>query len=240
MNTFDERISSAVKNWWVSLLLGLLYILIAICLMFTPMASYVALSLLFSVAMFVSGTLEILFAVSNRKHISSWGWYLAGGIIDLILGIYLMASPGLSMTVLPFILAFWLMFRGFSSTGYAMDLKRFGTGNWGWYMAFGILAIICSIAIIWQPGLGVFTLVYMIAYALLIIGIFRVMLSFELRSLHKKRQLRYSKVFSPLEWGFFPTRMGIIPHIYGAFSPPMSKRWGFCFTKYPCLSFFQP
>ena len=97
-----------------------------------------------------------------------------------------MASPELSMTVLPFILAFWLMFRGFSSTGYAMDLKRFGTGNWGWYMAFGILAIICSIAIIWQPGLGVFTLVYMIAYALLIIGIFRVMLSFELRSLHKK------------------------------------------------------
>ena len=30
MNTFDERISSAVKNWWVSLVLGLLYILIAI------------------------------------------------------------------------------------------------------------------------------------------------------------------------------------------------------------------
>lgn len=186
MNAFNEKISSAVKNWWVSLLLGLLYILIAICLMFTPLASYIALSVLFSIAMFVSGTLEILFAASNRKHISSWGWYLAGGIIDLILGIYLMASPGMSMAVLPFILAFWLMFRGFSSTGYAMDLKRYGTGSWGWYMAFGILAILCSIAIIWQPGLGVFTLVYMIAYALLIIGIFRVMLSFELRSLHKK------------------------------------------------------
>lgn len=69
MNTFDERISSAVKNWWVSLLLGLLYILIAICLMFTPMASYVALSLLFSVAMFVSGTLEILFCrVEPEAH----------------------------------------------------------------------------------------------------------------------------------------------------------------------------
>lgn len=186
MNAFNEKISSAVKNWWVSLLLGLLYILIAICLMFTPLASYIALSVLFSIALFVSGTLEILFAASNRKQISSWGWYLAGGIIDLILGIYLMASPGMSMAVLPFILAFWLMFRGFSSTGYAMDLKRYGTGSWGWYMAFGILAILCSIAIIWQPGLGVFTLVYMIAYALLIIGIFRVMLSFELRSLHKK------------------------------------------------------
>lgn len=188
MNSIDEKISSAVKNWWVSLLLGLLYILIAICLMFTPLASYIALSILFSIAMFVSGTLEILFAVTNRHHISSWGWYLAGGIIDLILGIFLMLSPGLSMAVLPFILAFWLMFRGFSSTGYAMDLKRYGTGSWGWYLAFGILAIISSIAIIWYPGLGVFTLVYLIAYALLIIGIFRVMLSFELRSLHKKME----------------------------------------------------
>lgn len=60
MKTFIDTINFGVKNWWVSLLLGLLYILIAICLMFTPLASYVALSVLFSVSMFVSGTLEIL------------------------------------------------------------------------------------------------------------------------------------------------------------------------------------
>ena len=127
-------------------------------------------------------------SLANKKGISSWGWYLAGGIIDLILGIFLMASPGLSMEVLPFVLAFWLMFRGFSATGYSMDLKRYGTRNWGWYMVFGILAILCSIGVIWQPALGAFTLVYMIAYALLIIGIFRVMLSFELKSLHKRNK----------------------------------------------------
>ena len=112
MKTFIDTINFGVKNWWVSLLLGLLYILIAICLMFTPLASYVALSVLFSVSMFVSGTLEILFAVTNRKNISSWGWYLASGIIDLILGIYLMANIGLSMAVLPFIVAFWLIGTG--------------------------------------------------------------------------------------------------------------------------------
>ena len=80
------------------------------------------------------------------------------------------------------------MFRGFSATGYSMDLKRYGTRNWGWYMVFGILAILCSIGVIWQPALGAFTLVYMIAYALLIIGILRVMLSFELKSLHKRNK----------------------------------------------------
>ena len=186
MKTFIDTINFGVKNWWVSLLLGLLYILIAICLMFTPLASYVALSVLFSVSMFVSGTLEILFAVTNRKNISSWGWYLASGIIDLILGIYLMANIGLSMAVLPFIVAFWLMFRGFSSVGYAMDLKRYGTRDWGWYVAFGILAVICSLIILWQPAVGALYAVYMISFAFLIIGFFRIMLSFELKNLHKR------------------------------------------------------
>ena len=93
------------------------------------------------------------------------------------------------MEVLPFVLAFWLMFRGFSATGYSMDLKRYGTRELGLvHGVFGILAILCSIGVIWQPALGAFTLVYMIAYALLIIGIFRVMLSFELKSLHKRNK----------------------------------------------------
>ena len=187
MKTVFDGIEHSVKNWWMSLILGILYIGVAICLMFAPLSSYVALSIVFSISMLISGILEILFAISN-KHVSSWGWYLASGIIDLILGIYLMANIGLSMAVLPFIVAFWLMFRGFASTGYAMDLKRYGTRNWGWYMAFGVLAILCSIGIIWQPGLGALSLVYMIAYTLLIIGIFRVMLSFELKSLHKRNK----------------------------------------------------
>ena len=186
MKTFIDTINFGVKNWWVSLLLGLLYILIAICLMFTPLASYVALSVLFSVSMFVSGTLEILFAVTNRKNISSWGWYLAGGIIDMIFGFYLIAYPLLSMEVIPFIIAFWLMFRGFSSVGYAMDLKRYGTRDWGWYIASGILAVICSLIILWQPAIGALYAVYMISFAFLIIGFFRIMLSFELKSLHKR------------------------------------------------------
>ena len=176
METLFDRIDYAIKNWWVSLLLGLLYVIVALCLMFAPLSSYVALSIIFSIAMFVSGILEIMFAISNRKTISSWGWYLAGGIIDLILGIVLIAYPLLSMEVIPFIVAFWLMFRGFTLTGYSMDLKRYGAKDWGWYMAFGILAILCSLAVIWQPGIGAISVVYMLAFAFMIIGFLRIML----------------------------------------------------------------
>ena len=126
-------------------------------------------------------------ALSNRKGVPSWGWYIVGGLIDLVLGIYLIAYPMVSMEVIPFIIAFWLMFRGFSSTGYSIDLKRYGTRDWGWYMAFGILAILCSLLILWQPAIGALYAVYMISFAFLIIGLFRVMLSFELKNLHKRK-----------------------------------------------------
>ena len=47
----------AVKNWWISLLLGLLYIAVALCLLFAPVSSYVALSVIFSISILVSGCL---------------------------------------------------------------------------------------------------------------------------------------------------------------------------------------
>lgn len=186
MKTVFEQIDRSVKNWWMSLLLGILYIGVALCLMFAPLGSYIALSVVFSISMLVTGILEILFAISNRKHVSSWGWYLVGGVIDLILGVYLVAYPLVSMEIIPFIIAFWLMFRGFSATGYAMDLKRYGTHQWGWYMAFGIFAILCSLLILWQPTIGALYAVYLISFTFLIIGLFRVMLSFELKNLHKR------------------------------------------------------
>ena len=179
MKTLFDEMEHAVKNWWLSLILGILY--------------NIALSVIFSISMLISGIIEIIFSISNRRGISSWGWYLAGGIIDLILGIYLVAYPLLSMEVIPFIVAFWMMFRGFSATGYSMDLKRYGTREWGWYMGFGILAIICSLIILWQPAVGALYVIYMLAFTFLIIGFFRVMLSFELKSLHKRSTVMNGK-----------------------------------------------
>ena len=73
METVFNEIQHSVKNWWTSLLLGIVYIIVALWLMFSPVSTYVALSIIFSVSMLISGILEILFAVSNRKGVPSWG-----------------------------------------------------------------------------------------------------------------------------------------------------------------------
>ena len=187
MKTFVESLNSAVRNWWLSLLLGILYIALAIWLFVNPLASYLAISMVFSVFMFVSGLFGIIFALGNRHVLANWGWYLSSAIIDLLIGIVLLASPELSMAVLAYILAFWLLFRGFSGIGHATDLRRYGAPNWGWSLALAILAVIFAIGILMVPAAGAVTFVVMVGCALLAFGIFRILVAFELRRLHKLR-----------------------------------------------------
>ena len=49
METVFNEIQHSVKNWWTSLLLGIVYIIVALWLMFSPVSSYIALSIIFSV-----------------------------------------------------------------------------------------------------------------------------------------------------------------------------------------------
>ena len=84
MNELVGGLGYAVKNWWMSLLLGLLYIAVALCLLFAPVSSYVALSVIFSISILVSGILEILFCCRKTKKQSAVG----DGILPEVLLIY--------------------------------------------------------------------------------------------------------------------------------------------------------
>ena len=68
METVFNEIKDSVKNWWTSLLLGIVYIIVAISLMFSPLSSYMALSIIFSISMLISGILEVIFALSNGRE----------------------------------------------------------------------------------------------------------------------------------------------------------------------------
>ncbi len=167
-------------------MLGILFLLVALFLMFFPVEGYGALVVLFCACMLTSGILEIVFSVSNRGILPAWGWYLTCGIIDILLGFLLIWYPGITAIIIPYLLSFWTMFRGFTAIGFSFDFNRLGVPGWGWYLVFGILAILCSFAIIWNPDIGAFASVYILAFAFLFIGFFRIMISIDLRNLSRK------------------------------------------------------
>ena len=183
--TLFKKVRSAVKNWWMHLLIGILFIIMGIWVISTPIASYLSLSIFFSVLMFVSGLFELIFAISNAKNIEGWGWYLTAAIIDFVIGVILISYPGITAAILPFFVAFWVMFKGFSAIGVALEMRHYKAGMWGWMLFFGIIAIIFAFMIIDNPAIGGLSIVYLTAFAFFSIGIFRIALALKLRSLHK-------------------------------------------------------
>ncbi|NPA35302.1 MAG: HdeD family acid-resistance protein [Chlorobi bacterium] len=181
-NLISEAIS-AIKNWWLYLIIGVILVLGGIWVARTPLESYLALSILFIVLLLVNGISQIVFSVSNRKVMPGWGWYLTSGILETLIGIYLWSYPAISMAVLPFVVGFWLLFRGISVIASSTDLKQKAVKGWGWILTFGILSTILSFFIIMNPVVGVIYLVYLTAFSMIFSGIAYIMFSLKLKKI---------------------------------------------------------
>ncbi len=185
MKNVTEGIKDTVKNWWVSLVVGIIAIILGVWCMFVPLATLAAISIVFIIAFFISGIVEIAFAVQNRKAMHGWGWTLMGGIVDLLLGAMLLALPAPAVTVvLIYFIGFWIMFRSIWAIGAAAELQKYGVRGWGWMLAIAILALLFSIVFIFSSPLfgGAFVVTFF-CVAMLVYGIFRIYMAVLLKSI---------------------------------------------------------
>lgn len=175
-----------VRNWWLFLLVGILFIAVGIITLLNPLSSYLTLAIFFGWLLFISGIVRIAFAVSNRDKLEGWGWALAVGILDTILGIVLFFHPELSMLVLAFVVGFSILLSGASLISYAIELQKIGVKGWGWLTFGGVLVSILGVLLIFNPLIGAITLVGWTGFAFLAAGIFYIAFSLQVRRVKKR------------------------------------------------------
>ena len=83
------RAARAVKHWWLLLIAGILCIVAGICVFAFPVESYVALSILFGVLMLVVGAVQLVIASTSGTYLMMKGYFIVGGVLDVILGVFL-------------------------------------------------------------------------------------------------------------------------------------------------------
>jgi len=182
-NTFTNTIKEAVGYWWLLLLTGIILIAAGVWIFASPAAAYLSLSLLFGICILAVGFFETSFAISVRKSLNGWGWTLASGILDLVIGSYLLAYPSVTMAILPLILGFWLLFRGFSAIGFAFDIRSYGAPDWGWLLVLGIAIVFFGFMILAVPAFGVANIIVWTGLSFICAGVFRIFLALRLRKL---------------------------------------------------------
>lgn len=185
MKNLINAITNTVKYWYVPLILGIIFILCGIWAFTSPLSTFLALSMLFSISFIVSGIGDMFFAAANAKQLKGWGWYLVSGILSLILGIYLVAYPAISMSVLTFIIGFTLLFRSFQLFGFSLELKDTGIPKWGYITFASVLGIITSFILLANPIFTGASVVVFTALAFIFIGIAYIVLSINLKKVKK-------------------------------------------------------
>lgn len=177
--------SRPVKRWYLPLILGLIFIAVGIWVIFTPIESYLALSILFAIVFLISGVLGISYAISNREILSGWGWSLAAGIAELLIGILLIIRLELTVVMLALFVGFAILFRSIMAVIWSFEIKKLELSGWGSLLVLGILGAVFALILLWNPILAGLTVVAYTSAAFLVIGGFQVYLAIKIRKLNR-------------------------------------------------------
>ena len=174
---------------WTPLLFGLVFILIGIWILRSPVESYERITKLIGVIILISGTTQLIFTLNNRSGIPGWGFQLTGDLFDLAIGIILIVNPSILLKVITLFVGVWIITYSISILMKAGKARKEGHRYWAWEFALGIFLILLAGIFLWHPmvlgaGIAIWT-----AMAFITLGIFRIVLAFKLRELRIRQRV---------------------------------------------------
>ncbi len=181
---FFKTAENAVKHWYLPLIIGIAFIALSVWVFKTPLESFLTLGVFFSFTFLISGIFEIIFAVINRHELDNWVGTLILGIVSLFLGILLLNNPALTMRIFGLYIGFLALFRSLTAISTAIDLKRYGIPDWKNILLIGVIGVIFSTILIWNPAFAGLTIVYWVGLAILALGIINVLVALKLKRVH--------------------------------------------------------
>ncbi|MCM1034054.1 MAG: DUF308 domain-containing protein [Paludibacter sp.] len=185
LQTLARKATQTVKHWWLVLICGILGIATGIAAFCCPAEFYLTLSIVFGVIMLLSGIVEIVLYCTSHSYFVASGLNLLGGILDIILGIFLCSNIALSAALLPLMLGIWILFRSIQMIDFWSRMRTFGISGAGWQVFFGLLLLVLSLAILLNPlKLGASLVIVLSGCGLLIAGVALCFIAFRLKNIH--------------------------------------------------------
>jgi uncharacterized membrane protein HdeD (DUF308 family) len=102
------------KYWWVVLLVGILLVIGGFAYWIWPATGFALASQIFGWLLILAGVVQICVSASANRP-KGWGWWLAGGMIDLFVGFVVVRSIIVSEILFPYFLALVFIFWGVSA-----------------------------------------------------------------------------------------------------------------------------
>ncbi len=171
----------AAKYWWVILVRGIILILLGMAMLIWPKQSLQVFGIIFVAYLFVDGVMSIFQGFSARKQGQSGVGDFVVGALAIVAGIVILVWPQWSVEVLAYLVAFWALLAGISGLAGGLALRKQPGSGWGWFVAWGVLALIFGIIVLFNPAAGILSILWLVAIWAIMAGIVFVIASFFVR-----------------------------------------------------------
>jgi uncharacterized membrane protein HdeD (DUF308 family) len=189
-----NKVARAVKHWWLMLIAGLLCLVMGIVVFVFPLQSYVTLAILFGVMMMAVGAIQLIIASTSANYLTMRGYVVVGGVLDLMLGIFLCIYPGVTLVALPLMLGVWMLYNSFIIIAFGGDMETFRLGGSGLVVAGGVLLLLLSVLVLLNPiRAGIPTVIIIAGIGLLVFGCLLCMLSLKLKHIDREIEMEFPR-----------------------------------------------
>jgi len=169
------------SSWGTLLVRGIIAVLFGIVAFVWPGLTALFLITLFGAYAFIDGIIAVIVSVQERSVVRYWWVLLLEGIAGIIIGILTFIHPGVTAIALVIFIAVWAVITGVFEIAAAFSRRTSMAREWTLALS-GVLSIILGILLFAQPGAGVVTLLFLIAFYAILFGILLIIRAFQVRS----------------------------------------------------------
>lgn len=168
--------------WWLPMIKGALAVVAGIVALVWPSPTQVVLIAVLAVYVIVDSIVTLLNARAVRglpggRALTAWG------VIGLVVGIIMLARPGMTLTVVIVLVGVWVVLTGFALIAAAVPAFAFSRKAGLWLVVAGLPCVILGIAALVHPSFGVVALSLVIGLGALVYGGVHIGLAVVLRRL---------------------------------------------------------
>lgn len=183
-NFFNNAIT---RFWWFPLITGLLSVGVGVWCLLCPAQSLPVLAVVFAICIIAAGLLNIAFGIANTAPHSNWGWSLALGIFELIVGVWLfmIPEPALVSTFI-FTVGIYLVVVTINAICETCVLSSYANDWTVWLLGFLLITLVFALVFLAGPVAGGIAVWLYIGISFITFGIYRLILAAKLRKINKR------------------------------------------------------
>lgn len=164
---------------WASLIIGILFIFVAILALSDPGTSVMAVVFIFGISVVLKGIFELVFRRRIRKYAdNNYTLMIIIGILDILIGIFIMLNLQFGMIAIAIMFAIWIILDSVFMLIISSYVKKYSKGRFWFLVVIGIIGLLIGITLLFNPIGGVLSIALIIGIYFMITGIVHVLDAF--------------------------------------------------------------